>query len=221
MRLIILLILLLPLTASAQTVKEMRDSLALASKELAHNPYSVDLRLKKAGWNMRLEQWEYALKEYDVVLKNDSRNVAALYFRAYANEKLGRYKYARADYESLLKIVPAYFEARLGLALLNQKDKHFTEALDQLNSLCNNFPDRSEAFAARAGVEQERGMLELAEFDYGEALRLEPDNIDYRLCRIDVRLRLGRKKEAKADLDELVKQGVAKPSLADLYRATE
>ncbi len=165
-----------------------------------------------------MEQWDYAKQEYDYVLKLDPHNVSALYFRAYVNTKMGRYNFARLDYENVLTIVPGNFEAQLGLALLNEKDKHYTQALDGLNVLCDNFPDRAEAFAARAGVEKDRGMLELAEYDFGEALKLEPCNRDYRVSRVDVRLLLGRKDEAKEDLDELVKQGISRPELEDFYR---
>ncbi len=213
------LLLLLPHSrSSAQTRAEMLDSLHAAEEVLAYHPDSVDLRLQKAGWNVRLEQWDYAKEEYDVVLKLAPRNISALYFRAFVNTKLGRYKFARLDYEDVLAQVPGNFEAQLGLALLNQKDKHYTAALDMLNALCDAHPSRAEAFAARAGVEMERRMWEVAEYDFSEALRLDPQNIDYRLSRADVRLRLNRKEEARADLDELVRQGVSRPALDDFFR---
>ena len=93
---------------------------------MQYYPDSVDLRLKKARWNMELEEWARAKDEYDIVLRIDPTNIAALYFRAFANEKMGRYNFARLDYENLLSYVPGNFEAQLGLALLNQKDKHYT-----------------------------------------------------------------------------------------------
>lgn len=219
-RLLLAITILFSLAAGAQTAQEMRDSLAIATEELAFHPDSIDLRLRKAGWNVQLQQWDYARAEYDYVLRLDPENVSALYFRAYVNTRQGRYKFARLDYENLLTIVPGNFEAQLGLALLNQKDNHFTEALDLLNALCGKFPDRSEAFAARGGVEMERGMLELAEYDFTEALRLEPSNTDYRLSRVDARLKLGRAQEARDDLDELVRQGIPRPSLDHLYQQT-
>ncbi len=220
-RLLLAIAVLFSLAASAQTAQEMRDSLAAASEVLAFHPDSIDLRLRKAGWNVQLQQWDYARAEYDYVLRLDPENVSALYFRAYVNTRQGRYKFARLDYENLLTIVPGNFEAQLGLALLNQKDNRYTEALDLLNALCGKFPERSEAFAARGGVEMERGMLELAEFDFTEALRLEPANTDYRLSRVDVRLKLGRMQEARDDLDELVRQGIPRPSLDYLYQQTK
>ncbi len=217
-RSILLSSLLVCLAASAQPRQAMRDSLTIAMEQLAYHPDSVALRLEKARWNMQLDQWDYAKEEYDYVLKVEPKNVAALYFRAYANTKLNRYNFARLDYETLLTIVPGHYEGQLGLALLNQKDKHYTEALDMLNALCDANPDRAEAFAARAGIELERHMLELAEYDYSQAVALEPENVDYRLARADVRLRLHRKDDARADLDSLVMQGVSRPTIEHFYR---
>ncbi len=212
------------LSASAQGLardgmsrESMRDSLRQAIETLAYHPDSVDLMLRKASWNLQLEQWQYAKDEYDKVLRIDPTNVAALFYRAYANDRLLRYKFARIDYEALLGIVPGNFEAQLGLALVNQKDKHFTEAMDGINRLVTAFPDSAVAWAARAGMESERGQLELAEYDYSEALRRDPDNEDYLLNRADLRIKLKRKDDARYDLDTIVKRGTPKMALKEWY----
>ncbi len=213
-----LLSLFVCLGLNAQTNKQLRDSLAMVSKELSKTPESIDLRLRKAGLNLRLGQWDYACSEYDRVLAQNADNLTALYFRAYVYERQGKYGFARQDYQRLLAIVPGNFEAQLGLALLNQKDKHFTEALDMLNVLCAQHPDRGEAFAARAGVEKDRGLDDLAEYDFRQAIRLEPDNTDYRLSYVDLLLDMNRKADAREALDALVAKGVPRPSLEELYR---
>ena len=102
----------------------LRDSLSQAIRLMEEYPDSVDLRLKKAGWNMQLMEWQYAKDEYDVILRRHPENVTALFFRAYANERLGRYNFARLDYQNLLALLPGDFHASLGLSLLNQKDHH-------------------------------------------------------------------------------------------------
>ena len=195
----------------------LRDSLAKAADALAYHPDSIDLRLRKAAWNVELEQWQYALDEYDRVLAQDRRNIAALFYRAFVNQQLHRYNFARIDYEQLLQILPGNFEARLGLALLNQKDKHHTEALDGINQLVVACPDSAVAWAARAGMEEELGMLEPAEYDYGRAIELDPGNGDYLLARADIRIRLGRLDKAKQDLDALVAQGTPRQALKEWY----
>ena len=207
-RILLLALCLLSLTAFAQDRSALRDSLSAAVDRLGYYPDSTDLRLRKASWNIELGQWQYAKDEYDYVLKREPRNIAALFYRAFVNEKMKRYGFARLDYETLLSVVPGNFEGRLGLALLNQKDHHYTEALDNINILVSQYPDSAVAYAARGGMEAERNMLDLAEYDFGKAIELAPDNTEYRLNRVDVRLRMKRKDEAREDLDEMVKRGV-------------
>lgn len=202
----------------AQTKAQLKDSLKVATDRLEYAPDSVDLRLKKASLNLQLEQWSYALDEYDLILKYHPYNLAALFYRAYTNEKLHRYKFARLDYENLLTIVPGHFEGQLGLALLNQKDKHYTEALDQINRLVSQYPDSAVAYAARAGIEREQGMAALAAFDYEEAIKRDPDNKEYRVDRIDALLQDKKKDEARRELDCLVRMGMPKATLLDFYK---
>ena len=67
-------------------------------------------------------------------------------------------------------------------------------------------------------METERGMLDLAESDYGEALVRDPQNKDYMLARAKIRLKLGKLTDAKSDLDTLVKSGTPRGSLQELYK---
>ena len=204
--------------AGAQTRSQLRDSLKVAADRLAYSPDSTDLRLKKAGYNLRLEQWAYAQDEYDYILKREPCNPAALFYRAYTNEKLHRDDFARRDYESLLTVVPGHFEGQLGLALLNQKSKRHTEALDQINRLVTQYPDNAVAYAARAGIEMEQGMVALAIFDYEEAIKRDSTNTEYRIDYTDALIRDRRTAEARKQLDELVRMGVARASLRDFYK---
>lgn len=205
------------LGAFAQPNQAFRDSLSKATDLLAYHPDSIDLRLKKTSWNILLEQWNYAKEDLDKILFLEPNNIAGLYYRAFVNEKLGRLNFSRLDYEHLLMLVPGNFEGQLGLALLNQKSKHFTEAFDQINSLVNQYPDSAVAYAARGGIEKERGWLDLAIFDYSEAIRRDSTNRDYLLNRIDLLLSTKQSKAAIRDLDRLVSLGVNRNSLRELY----
>lgn len=195
----------------------LRDSLALATETLAYHPDSIDLRLKKAAWNIQLEQWNYAKDELDKVLFLNQTNIAGLFYRAFVNEKLKRYNFARLDYQNLLVLVPGNFQAQLGLALLNEKDQHHTEAYDGINNLIEQYPDSAVAYAARGGMEKERGMLELAVYDYAEAMRLDSTNQDYIVSHVDLLITLGRKLEAYDDLRRLQALGVQPGQLQDFY----
>lgn len=197
---------------------QLRDSLKAATELLAYHTDSIELRLRKASWNVRLEQWEYAKAEYDYVIGREPTNIAARYYRAFVNDKLKRYNFARLDYQAVLTLAPGNFEAQLGLALLNQKDSHYTEAIDQINHLVEQFPDSAVAYAARAGIEKERGMSELALYDFSEAIKRCPNDVDYRVSKIDLLLTLKRRQEALEELDELLKLGVARGSLQDFYK---
>ena len=197
--------------------KSLRDSLSKATEILAYHPDSIDLRLKKAAWNIQLEQWQYAKDDLDKVLFLNNTNIAGLFYRAYVNERLRRYNFARLDYQNLLVLVPGNFQAQLGLALLNQKDKHYTEAYDGINSLIEQYPDSALAFAARGGMENEKGQLELAEYDYAKAMQLDGSNSDYIINHLDILIRLGRQSEAYADLRRLQGMGYKPGQLQDFY----
>ena len=198
--------------------KALRDSLAQATEVLAYHPDSIDLRLKKAAWNIQLKQWQYAKDDLDKVLFLNNTNIAGLFYRAYVNEQLRRYNFARLDYQNLLVLVPGNFQAQLGLALLNQKDKHYTEAYNGINMLIEQYPDNAIAYAARGGMEKEKGQLEAAEYDYAKAMSLDEDNQDYRINHIDLLVTLGRKQDAYTELEALIKKGVAPGQLQDFYR---
>lgn len=192
----------------AQT-NPLRDSLLIATHALEQHTDSVDLRLKRASWYLLLEKWNSAKDDYDLILAHYPNNVAALFFRAYANERLGRYGFARQDYNNLLKLVPGHFEAQLGLILLNQKDKHYTEAMDGINGLIEQYPTSAVAYAARAGMEEERGLLTLAEYDYTQAIMRDPNNTDYIIQRIEVYKKQKKYEQGKRDAALLRKMGIA------------
>ena len=97
-----------------------RDSLTAINRQIATSPWSTDLHLRKAAFNLQLKQWQYAIDEYGLVLQRDPRNPAALFYRAYANTHLRRYDLARNDYRDLLADHPHHFEARLSLAVVQQ-----------------------------------------------------------------------------------------------------
>jgi tetratricopeptide repeat protein len=205
---LVIIVLLESYNISAQ-VNPLRDSLLVATHRLEENVASVDLRLKRASWYLLLEKWSSAKDDYDIILAHNPNNIGALFFRAYANERLGRYGFARQDYNNLLKLAPGHFEAQLGLVLLNEKDKHYTEAMDGINSLIEQAPDSAIAYAVRAGIEKERGLLTLAEYDYTQAIIRDVNNIDYIIQRIEVYIKQKKYKQAKRDVDLLKKLGAS------------
>lgn len=205
------------LGAAAQTPKQWRDSVSVLIEQINLNPNNLELRLKKAEANINLQQYEYARDEYSAVLKKDEKNLAALYFRAFCQTQLRQYSFARADYEAFLAIQPEHLEARLGLAHVLQLLGRKTDAADELNRAVQMFPDSTDAYAARAAFETQQEQYDAALYDWGEALRLAPKNAELTASKVDVLLRLGRKKEAREALDQAVKQGTPRAALREWY----
>ena len=182
---------------AAQTKKELRDSIAVLAKEADMHPDSVDLRLRKAALNLQLEQWQYAKDEYDNVLTRFPNNATALYFRAFAYERMRRYDLAKADYEKM---------------------KRHTEALKLANRLVNQHADKALAYAVRAGIERERGMLQLALFDYEQAISKDNTNTEYYIYKVETLIDMKQFDKAIQELNRLTKMGVPRAELAELYK---
>lgn len=207
-------------TAVAQSRQEWRDSLETLSASLKQDPDNIDLRLRKAEADIQLERWDYALAEYGRILRADEKNLAALYFRAYVHERQKHYDQAKVDYDAFLAIEPVHLEARLGLAHVLQKMGRRSDAVDELNHIVQMFPDSADAYAARAAYETEQQQYDVAVYDWSEAVRLRPGNVDYTVSKVDVLLRMGRKREAREALDALVSKDTPRGVLKEWYDRT-
>ncbi|MBQ2675331.1 MAG: hypothetical protein IJG07_11740, partial [Prevotella sp.] len=132
---ILFVVILSQLTGQAQNAENQRwrDSLTYLNQQIATQPWSTDLHLRKANANLQLKQWQYAVDEYSLVLQKEPRNPAALFYRAYANTHLRHFDLSRNDLNDLLTYLPNHFEARLSLAIILQQLGRKQDALDQLN----------------------------------------------------------------------------------------
>ena len=202
-------------TFAQSSSQAWRDSLQVLNKAISLEPRNTDLRLKKAAVNIELGQWDYAIEEYGRVLALDQKNLAALYFRAYAHTNQRHYDLAKNDYESFLAIVPKHFEAQLGLAMVKRALGRKTDTIDELNRLVQQFPDSAKAYAARAAYETELKQFELALFDWEEAMEREPRNLEFLVSRVDVLLTLKRHEEAWALLNDALRRGVPRAALKE------
>ena len=220
--LILFTLLLLALSAKAQSQQEWRDSLSTLTTLIERHPRNVPLRLHK--------QWQYALDEYTTVLSLDPGNLTALYYRGFVNQHLGRYAFARQDYEQVLKAEPLNSHALMGLILTDLADHRLTQAFDCANHLVAQIPDDAEALAVRAEVEVQLEMIDAAVMDIEKAIKIEDvkaqrkypasmdDNItSYQLTAFSLYMRQGNKRKARQALDYLMKIGVPKAYLADYY----
>ena len=211
-------LLLAAVCAQAQTTpQQWRDSVSTLIGAINKDPKNVNLRLLKAEGNINLRQWDYAVQEYGYVLRLDPQNLAALYFRAYCHTQQHHYDLAKVDYETFLTIQPEHLEAHLGLAHTLQKLGRKTDTFDELNRIVLLFPDSADAYAARAAYEAERQQYDAAVYDWDEALRRQPENVEYGVSKVDALIRLGRREEARELLDAIVRRGTPRGALKEWY----
>ena len=186
-------------TVTAQSLKQWRDSLDRVNKDL------------------QLLEWKDAIDACGQVLEKDGNNLAALYYRAYANNNLRRYDLAKNDYEKFLSLSPDNAAARLGLAYTYIKLERPNDALDQLNNLIEIHPDYAVAYATRAELEKDLKMYDTALFDFDEALKRDPGNKDYTVSKVEILILQGRREDAKNALDTAVSHGVPRGLLLEWY----
>ena len=203
--------------AQAQTPQQWRDSVKTLMEQIRLHPQNIDLRLKKAEANINLQQWDYAISEYRDVLRLDEKNLAALYFRAYCYTQQHHYDLAKVDYETFIMIDPLQLSAHLGLAHILQKLGRKADTIDQFNRCVQLFPDSASAYAARAAYETEQKLYDVALYDWDEAIRLQPKNVEYAVSKIDALLRQRRILDARLALDELVRKGTPRAALKEWY----
>ena len=210
---------LLSLSAYSQQREEgVFSSVPLQSKDDPYKGMTIADRMTKAADYMQQDKWQLAKDVYDNVLSLEPDNLTALYYRAYANERLFHFGLARADYDAVLKAEPTNFHALTARALFNEKDSHHTDALDDANLLVEQHPDSVLSWVVRADIEERQNLLSLAEYDYLRAYELEPTNNEHLLRAVDLQLRQKKKKDAKRNLDKLVSAGVPKQSLIHYYK---
>ena len=203
--------------AKAEQSPNWRDSLAVLNKQIASQPWSTDLHLRKAAVNLQLQQWQYAIDEYGLVLQHQVQNPAALFYRAYAATHLRHYEAARHDYETFISLFPTHAEARISLAFVLQQMGRQTEALDQLNLVVELQPDSAVSYATRAALERDMKQYETALYDWQQAIRLAPQNADYVASRVELLLQEKRTGEALRELDDAVSRGVPRGLLHQWY----
>lgn len=201
--------------------KALRDSLAVLNQKISENPRSTDYRLKKAAINIQLAQWEYAIDEYNHVLGIQPDNPAALYYRAYALVNQREYGLAKADYIRFLKQTPIHFEARLGLAVVNEKLGRWKNAMDDYNMLVEMFPDSAKAYAGRAAFERSQKMYDPSLYDWDEAMRLDPLNADYAASKADLQIFMNEKVAARETLNAAVRRGIPHAALRKWFHKSK
>lgn len=131
----------------------------------------------KAGCQL-LSQKKYqaALDMFNKVLELNPRDYAASYKKALVYQLTGYDKFAARRYLEILKYRPDMDEARINLAALHHKHKHYSGAEEQYNAvIAHNFYS-FEAHYNLANVLLDQKKHEAALKEYKLCLKLQPAN---------------------------------------------
>lgn len=201
---------------------------ALESYNFALNiaPRTVPILLNRAAIYLELGRNNLAQADYSLALDMEKDNQEALLMRAYIYMQQRDYKMAKADYERLLRINPAHYNGRLGLATLEQKEAKYEEALVILNDMLaakgehSQLSDsqRSMLYVARAGVEKDMQHTDMALLDLAEAIRLDELRTEAYLIRGEIYLAQKKKDMAKRDFEKAISLGIPHADLRDLLQ---
>ena len=124
--------------------------------------------------------------DYCNVLDVDRKNEEALLYRAYIYTRRRNYKEARIDYNTLLQMLPEHRMGRLGLALLDQKEMRYREATEIFNRLLDDDPNDTAILKARANLEMEMELPDMALLDVNTVIRLTPNDAEAYLMKGDI-----------------------------------
>jgi tetratricopeptide (TPR) repeat protein len=172
-------------------------------------PYSIPVLLNRAAVYMEQGFSNRAYVDYCIVLDKDKKNTEALLMRAYIYMIRRDYNAARIDYNCLLEVDTLHYSARLGLATLNQREEKFREAMNILEELIAEYPIEMELYVARAEVEQNMNLPDLAIMDIDRAIQLNPLSAEAFLLRGKINLAYKKKKAAKKDFEKAKLLGIS------------
>lgn len=217
------------LFANLGTVQRMRHQYAKAMESYTYAvnmmPDNPLIRGSRAGLYLQMGELDKARVDYSRVLDVQPDNREALEMRAYIYMEQQDYKAARADYEHLLELSPQHFNGRLGVAMLDQKEKKYKEALAILDGMVNEksegsslqtAPQHAVVYVARAGVQQELGNFSMALMDLDEAIRLDDTRAEAYLIRGQIYLAQNKKSQAREDFEKAISLGFPQSDLKEL-----
>jgi tetratricopeptide (TPR) repeat protein len=136
--------------------------------------------------------------------ESEQRLAMAYYFRADANEQLGKTESAIADYTEALRLNPWFADAlrRRGAAYMERKDHD--RALADFSAMVRVDPSNSNAYFLRGTVYMARDQYAAAIPEFDEAIRLNPSDWESFEKRAAALEKLGQYESARKDRDHAV-----------------
>lgn len=195
--------------------REQMASAAIENYSLAIglSPDGVPMLAARAQMYLRMQLWEKAVSDFSRIVDLRPDNIVARNYRAYAYMQLRRFDEAHVDYERILQRDAQNYDARLGLALTEQRMGHRDRAIELLSSLMESCPDSVQLYSVRASIYAENQQPELALLDLDHAIEADADNSNYLLARAYLYLEQGNRLRARADFRRAIERGVPEAAL--------
>lgn len=125
---------------------------------------------------MKVKRYQQALDSFNKALELNPKYYEASFRKALVYHLTGYDKYAARRYQDVIKHKPEMSEARINLAALHRKHKHYSGAEEQLLAVIETNPYSFEAHYNLANVLVEDGRPEEALKEYKLCLKIKPKN---------------------------------------------
>lgn len=192
---------------SAAMANDPQVLIKTCDKMLETAPHNVEVRLRRAALYQWLGADDKALSDYNIILEDVPNHEEALLFRADIYRKKRDFRNARSDYERLIRLRPDNLNACLGLVITNDADGRPKEAMDQINTLVEAWPEEPLVYLVRGEMFMKRAVYPLALMDFDESIRLDPQNPDAYISRGLYYKRRRKTSKAREDFQSAVALG--------------
>lgn len=155
---------------------DVNESLRLLDAAVKLNPRNSEIYYHKGWLFFENSQFQSAVEQFDLLVKNEEYSYRGLYGRAVSNFRLKELKKSLVDLE-IARNIYELFEID-GLLINVKKDLNYPEdeIHRDLNDLLKKFPNRSDAYNLRSNYLREKGDYENALSDIYMALQLDTEN---------------------------------------------
>lgn len=155
---------------------DINESLRLLDVAVKLNPRNADIYYHKGWLFFENSQFQSAVEQFDLLVKNEEYSYRGLYGRAASNFRLKELKKSLVDLEIARNIYELYEID--GLLINVKKDLNYPEdeIYSDLNDLLKKFPNHSDAYNLRSNYMREKGDYENALSDIYTALQLDTEN---------------------------------------------
>ena len=198
-----------------------REAISQFSVLLKDYPNFRDARFDRASCYLEIKNVHAALEDcetlFNAELKKEEK-IKALFLRSACHTENRHPEKAKDDLEMILKEDPANESAQLLLAFAYLHLGQNAEALNRLNLFVASHPQSVEGLVARAELEEQQQMLEVARADYDKAIALAPQDATLYAKRAKLLLQMNLRLQAEKDIHKAIDLGYPSQSLYPLLK---